>query len=136
MAPSCAVRPAKKLPKPGSKFAALTPKSTGCSMADLSGARAQSCRRSWILRKPADTTSQHSTTMAATAESASAYNLDGRPNRGRSHFFLPSSEESGSGKTLKGVVANQMDRQLAEMAARQVSGVFSVDNQLMSEKNT
>ena len=36
--------------------------------------------------------------------------------------------------TLKGVVANQMDRQLAEMAARQVSGVFSVDNQLMSEK--
>src|SRR6266581_2357223 len=87
MAPSYAVRPAKKLPKPGSKFAALTPKSTGCSMEDLSGARAQSCRRSWILRKPADTTSQHSTTMAATAESASAYNWDGRPNRGRSHFF-------------------------------------------------
>src|SRR5438445_9362631 len=56
-------------------------------MADLSGARAQSCRRSWILRKPADTTSQHSTTMAATAESASAYNWDGRPNRGRSHLF-------------------------------------------------
>src|SRR5262249_34385602 len=38
--------------------------------------------------------------------------------------------------TLKGVVANQMDRQLAEMAARQVPGVFSVDNQLISEKNT
>jgi len=38
--------------------------------------------------------------------------------------------------TLKGVVAYQMDRQLAEMAARQVPGVFSVDNQLMAEKNT
>src|SRR2546428_13319081 len=88
MAPSYAVRPAKKLPKPGSKFAALTPKSTGCSMADLSGARAQSGRRSWILRKPADTTSQHSTTMAATAGSASAYNWDRRPHRGRSHLTL------------------------------------------------
>src|SRR5437867_367189 len=79
MALSYAARPAKKPPKPGSKFAAPTPKSTGCSMEDLSGARAQSCRRSWILRKPADTTSQHSTTTATTAESASAYNSDVRP---------------------------------------------------------
>src|SRR5206468_11977422 len=101
MAPSCAVRPAKKLPKPGSKFAALTPKSTGCSMADLSGARAQSCRRSWILRKPADTTSQHSTTMAATAESASAYNWDGRPNRRRSHFFSSLVRREWIGQELK-----------------------------------
>ena len=38
--------------------------------------------------------------------------------------------------TLRGVVANQMDRQLAEMAARKLPGVFSVDNQLMAENNT
>jgi len=32
--------------------------------------------------------------------------------------------------TLEGVVANQMDKQLAEMAAKQVSGVFGVTNNL------
>src|SRR5256885_7780744 len=35
--------------------------------------------------------------------------------------------------TLKGIVANAMDRQLAYMAARNVPGVFSVDNELMVE---
>jgi hyperosmotically inducible periplasmic protein len=38
--------------------------------------------------------------------------------------------------TLKGVVANTMDRQLAYMAARNVQGVFSVDNELMVENNS
>jgi len=36
--------------------------------------------------------------------------------------------------TLKGVVANQMDSQLAYMAARGVSGVFDVKNELEVEK--
>jgi hyperosmotically inducible protein len=35
--------------------------------------------------------------------------------------------------TLKGVVANAMDKQIAGMAANRVSGVFSVDNQLAVE---
>ena len=35
--------------------------------------------------------------------------------------------------TLKGVVANQMDSQLAEMAANGVSGVFEVKNELQVE---
>jgi len=38
--------------------------------------------------------------------------------------------------TLKGIVANAMDRQLAYMAARNVPGVFSVDNELMVENNS
>ncbi|HYR82700.1 MAG TPA: BON domain-containing protein [Terriglobia bacterium] len=38
--------------------------------------------------------------------------------------------------TLKGIVANAMDRQLAYMAARNVPGVFSVDNKLMVENNS
>jgi len=36
--------------------------------------------------------------------------------------------------TLKGVVLNQMDSQLAEMAARSVSGVFEVKNELAIEQ--
>jgi hyperosmotically inducible protein len=35
--------------------------------------------------------------------------------------------------TLRGVVANQMDSQLAETAARGVSGVFEVKNELQVE---
>jgi hyperosmotically inducible protein len=38
--------------------------------------------------------------------------------------------------TLKGVVANAMDRQLAYTAASSVPGVFSVDNKLMVENET
>ncbi|HEU5022418.1 MAG TPA: BON domain-containing protein [Bryobacteraceae bacterium] len=34
---------------------------------------------------------------------------------------------------LEGVVANQMDKQIAEMRAKGVSGIFSVDNQLQVE---
>ena len=36
--------------------------------------------------------------------------------------------------TLKGVVANEGDKQLAFMAANGVPGVFSVENQLKVEK--
>jgi hyperosmotically inducible protein len=36
--------------------------------------------------------------------------------------------------TLEGVVGNQMDRTLAEMAAKEVSGVFSVKNNLALDK--
>jgi hyperosmotically inducible protein len=35
--------------------------------------------------------------------------------------------------SLEGVVANQMDKQIAEMRAKGVSGIFSVDNQLQVE---
>ena len=35
--------------------------------------------------------------------------------------------------TLEGVVGNRMDKQLAEFAARGVSGVFSVTNNLIDE---
>jgi osmotically-inducible protein OsmY len=38
--------------------------------------------------------------------------------------------------TLKGVVANSMDSQLAYMAARGVPGVFDVTNELMVEKTS
>jgi len=34
---------------------------------------------------------------------------------------------------LEGVVANQMDKQIAEMRAKGVSGIFSVDNELKIE---
>src|SRR3569833_134770 len=34
---------------------------------------------------------------------------------------------------LEGMVANQMDKQIAEMRAKGVSGIFSVDNQLQGE---
>jgi hyperosmotically inducible protein len=34
---------------------------------------------------------------------------------------------------LEGIVANQMDKQIAEMRAKGVSGIFSVDNQLQIE---
>jgi hyperosmotically inducible periplasmic protein len=37
--------------------------------------------------------------------------------------------------TLEGVAANQMDKDLAGIAAKQVSGVFSVTNKLMLESN-
>ncbi|MGZ4822803.1 MAG: BON domain-containing protein [Terriglobales bacterium] len=42
----------------------------------------------------------------------------------------------GGHVTLVGVVDNPMDKQMAEMRAKGVSGVFSVDNQLQvtSEK--
>jgi osmotically-inducible protein OsmY len=36
--------------------------------------------------------------------------------------------------TLKGVVANETDSQMAYMRARQVPGAFSVTNDLMVEK--
>jgi hyperosmotically inducible protein len=38
--------------------------------------------------------------------------------------------------TLKGIVANQMDSQLAQMAANGVSGVFEVKNELQIEERT
>ena len=38
--------------------------------------------------------------------------------------------------TLKGIVANQMDRQLAEVAARQVPNTFDVKNELQVENPT
>jgi hyperosmotically inducible protein len=37
--------------------------------------------------------------------------------------------------TLVGVVARQMDKQVAEMQAKSVSGVFSVTNNLQVENN-
>jgi len=38
--------------------------------------------------------------------------------------------------TLEGVVANNSDRALANMAARQVSGVFSVKNNLRTDRES
>ena len=38
--------------------------------------------------------------------------------------------------TLEGVVANDSDRTLANMAARQVSGVFSVKNNLRTDRES
>ena len=37
--------------------------------------------------------------------------------------------------TLEGVVANEMDKRLAYIAARQVSGVFSVTNNLRTDRD-
>jgi osmotically-inducible protein OsmY len=37
--------------------------------------------------------------------------------------------------TLEGVVARQMDKQIAEMQAKSVPGAFSVDNHLQVEES-